>query len=63
MHHAYYHAFVLSFTYNLQSLFSRCKSYLQVFDAYAQFEESMLSAKMETTSEMGSTEEGDYEIK
>ena len=33
-----------------------------MFDAYAQFEESMLSAKMETTSEMGSTEEGDFEI-
>jgi len=30
----------------------------QVFDAYAQFEESMISAKMETTAEMGATEEG-----
>jgi pre-mRNA-splicing factor SYF1 len=30
----------------------------QVFDAYAQFEESMISAKMETISEMGATEEG-----
>jgi len=29
-----------------------------VFDAYAQFEESMISAKMETTSEMGPSEEG-----
>jgi hypothetical protein len=29
-----------------------------VFDAYAQFEESMINAKMETTSEMGATEEG-----
>jgi len=31
-----------------------------VFDAYAQFEESMISAKMETTAEMGATEEGTY---
>ena len=30
----------------------------QVFDAYAQFEESMISAKMETISEMGATDEG-----
>ena len=30
----------------------------QVFDAYAQFEESMINAKMETTSEMGPGEEG-----
>lgn len=30
----------------------------QVFDAYAQFEESMINAKMETTAEMGPTEEG-----
>ena len=30
----------------------------QVFDAYAQFEESMISAKMETTAEMGPSEEG-----
>ena len=29
-----------------------------MFDAYAQFEESMISAKMETTAEMGATEEG-----
>ena len=29
-----------------------------MFDAYAQFEESMVSAKMETTSEMGPSEEG-----
>ena len=32
--------------------------FFQVFDAYAQFEESMISAKMETTSEMGPSEEG-----
>ena len=30
----------------------------QVFDAYAQFEESMINAKMETTAEMGPNEEG-----
>ena len=35
----------------------------KVFDAYAQFEESMISAKMETTAEMGATEEGaDFNI-
>ncbi len=31
----------------------------QVFDAYAQFEESMINAKMETTAEMGPSEEGE----
>ena len=31
----------------------------QVFDAYAQFEESMISAKMETAAEMGTSEEGE----
>ena len=30
----------------------------QVFDAFAQFEESMINAKMETTAEMGPNEEG-----
>ena len=30
----------------------------QIFDAYAQFEESMISAKMESTAETGPTEEG-----
>ncbi|XP_058970864.2 pre-mRNA-splicing factor SYF1-like isoform X1 [Pocillopora verrucosa] len=34
----------------------------QVFDAYAQFEESMISAKMETTSEMGPSEEDDIDL-
>jgi pre-mRNA-splicing factor SYF1 len=34
----------------------------QVFDAYAQFEESMISAKMETISEMGATEEEDLDL-
>lgn len=32
----------------------------QVFDAYAQFEESMINAKMETTAEMGPSEEGEW---
>lgn len=35
-------------------------SFFQVFDAYAQFEESMISAKMETTSEMVPSEEGAF---
>ena len=35
--------------------------FLKVFDAYAQFEESMISAKMETTAEMGATEEGTFQ--
>ena len=30
----------------------------QVFDAYALFEESMISAKMETAAVMGASEEG-----
>ncbi|KAK3752668.1 hypothetical protein QZH41_006488 [Actinostola sp. cb2023] len=33
-----------------------------VFDAYAQFEESMISAKMETTAEMGANEEEDVDL-
>lgn len=33
-----------------------------MFDAYAQFEESMISAKMETTAEMGATEEGSCSV-
>lgn len=35
--------------------------FFKVFDAYAQFEESMISAKMETTAEMGATEEGTFQ--
>lgn len=35
------------------------RDFTQVFDAYAQFEKSMISAKMETTSELGPTEEGE----
>lgn len=34
------------------------RDFTQVFDSYAQFEESMIAAKMETTAEMGKEEEG-----
>lgn len=34
------------------------RDFTQVFDSYAQFEESMIAAKMETTAEMGQDEEG-----
>ena len=34
------------------------RDFTQVFDAYAQFEEGMISAKMETTAKLGPTEEG-----
>lgn len=34
------------------------RDFTQVFDSYAQFEESMIAAKMETNSEMGQDEEG-----
>lgn len=34
------------------------RDFTQVFDSYAQFEESMIAAKMETTAEMGQEEEG-----
>eukprot|EP00731_Ephydatia_muelleri_P023930 Em0016g201a len=34
----------------------------QVFDVYAQFEESMISAKMETAAEMGASEEDDLDL-
>lgn len=30
----------------------------QVFDAYAQFEESMINSKMETTADMGASDDG-----
>lgn len=35
------------------------RDFTQVFDSYAQFEESMIAAKMETTSEMGKDEDGE----
>lgn len=35
------------------------RDFTQVFDSYAQFEESMIAAKMETTSEMGHDEDGE----
>lgn len=34
------------------------RDFTQVFDSYAQFEESMIAAKMETTAEMGKDEDG-----
>lgn len=39
------------------------RDFTQVFDSYAQFEESMIAAKMETTAEMGQEEEGLYKLK
>ncbi|XP_053151646.1 pre-mRNA-splicing factor SYF1 isoform X1 [Hemicordylus capensis] len=38
------------------------RDFTQVFDSYAQFEESMIAAKMETTSEMGREEEDDVDL-
>ncbi|XP_070582113.1 pre-mRNA-splicing factor SYF1-like [Ptychodera flava] len=38
------------------------RDFTQVFDAYAQFEESMISAKMETTAELGNTEDDDIDL-
>ncbi|KAK2191584.1 hypothetical protein NP493_50g00025 [Ridgeia piscesae] len=38
------------------------RDFTQVFDAYAQFEESMISAKMETTAKLGPTEEDDLDL-
>ncbi|KAG7252294.1 hypothetical protein CRUP_036664 [Coryphaenoides rupestris] len=38
------------------------RDFTQVFDSYAQFEESMIAAKMETTSEMGQEEEEDVDL-
>lgn len=35
------------------------RDFTQVFDSYAQFEESMIAAKMETNSEMGKDEDGE----
>lgn len=34
------------------------RDFTQVFDSYAQFEESMIAAKMETTAEIGQDEDG-----
>lgn len=34
------------------------RDFTQVFDSYAQFEESMIAAKMETTAEIGKDEDG-----
>ncbi|KAK2093546.1 Pre-mRNA-splicing factor SYF1 [Saguinus oedipus] len=38
------------------------RDFTQVFDSYAQFEESMITAKMETTSELGHEEEDDVDL-
>ena len=38
------------------------RDFTQVFDSYAQFEESMIAAKMETASELGREEEGKLEV-
>ncbi|XP_046893738.1 pre-mRNA-splicing factor SYF1 [Hypomesus transpacificus] len=38
------------------------RDFTQVFDSYAQFEESMIAAKMETTSEMGKDEDDDIDL-
>ena len=35
------------------------RDFTQVFDAFAQFEESMVSARMETTAELGPTDDGE----
>lgn len=38
------------------------RDFTQVFDSYAQFEESVIAAKMETVSEMGKEEEDDIDL-
>uniref|UniRef100_I3IZT4 Pre-mRNA-splicing factor SYF1 n=1 Tax=Oreochromis niloticus TaxID=8128 RepID=I3IZT4_ORENI len=38
------------------------RDFTQVFDSYAQFEESMIAAKMETTAEMGQDENDDIDL-
>ncbi|XP_013914939.1 PREDICTED: pre-mRNA-splicing factor SYF1 [Thamnophis sirtalis] len=38
------------------------RDFTQVFDSYAQFEESMIAAKMETNSEMGREEDDDVDL-
>ncbi|KAK7800578.1 hypothetical protein U0070_013382 [Myodes glareolus] len=38
------------------------RDFTQVFDSYAQFEESMIAAKMETSSELGREEEDDVDL-
>lgn len=35
------------------------RDFTQVFDSYAQFEESMIAAQMETASELGREEDGE----
>uniref|UniRef100_V9KGE2 Pre-mRNA-splicing factor SYF1 n=2 Tax=Callorhinchus milii TaxID=7868 RepID=V9KGE2_CALMI len=38
------------------------RDFTQVFDSYAQFEESMIAAKMETTADMGQDEQDDIDL-
>ncbi|XP_074655253.1 pre-mRNA-splicing factor SYF1-like [Tubulanus polymorphus] len=38
------------------------RDFTQIFDAYAQFEESMISAKMESTTEFGPSDEDDLDL-
>ncbi|KAK1153693.1 pre-mRNA-splicing factor SYF1 [Acipenser oxyrinchus oxyrinchus] len=38
------------------------RDFTQVFDSYAQFEESMIAAKMETTSELGQNQDEDIDL-
>ncbi len=38
------------------------RDFTQVFDAYAQFEESMISEKMEASAEQGPTPEDDLDL-
>ena len=38
------------------------RDFTQVFDAYAQFEKNLISAKMESMEEEGPTEEGLYTL-
>ncbi|CAM9585712.1 unnamed protein product [Lampetra fluviatilis] len=38
------------------------RDFTQVFDAYAQFEESMISAKMEASGEQGASEDDDLDV-
>lgn len=36
------------------------RDFTQVFDSYAQFEESVIAAKMETVAELGKEEDGEF---
>uniref|UniRef100_A0A8C2ES27 Pre-mRNA-splicing factor SYF1 n=1 Tax=Cyprinus carpio TaxID=7962 RepID=A0A8C2ES27_CYPCA len=47
---------------SLADYYIRSGHFEKVFDSYAQFEESMIAAKMETTSELGQDEDGDIDL-